>query len=336
MRSAPPPSPPWRPAATRATAASTDRPVLALTGATGFLGARIGAFAVDAGYDVRALVRPARDGGPRRLDFPAEQIAGGLADDAAVADLVAGADAVIHNAGLVRARSSAQFMQANRDGAEALAAATAAGANASVPFLLISSLAAGRPGVSPYAASKAAGEAAVRAKLAGRPFAILRPPAIYGPRDAATKPLFDAFRRGFAPVVGPRTARLAMIHVDDAARAALASLDAAAMSGPVYEADDGGGGHRWAEIAAAASASTGRKVRPLPIPGPLVLAAGAVGSLVAALGLGAPFLTIGKAREALVGDWIVDPERAPPGWTPTIPLQSGFTTTLTWYRDRRR
>lgn len=291
---------------------------------------------MDAGYDVRALVRPGRSGGNRRLDFPSEQIAGGLVDDGAVAELVEGADAVIHNAGLVRARSRDAFMRANRDGAEALAAATVAGAKAEAPFLLISSLAAGRPEVSPYAASKAAGEVVIRANLAGRPFAILRPPAIYGPRDAATKPLFDAFRRGFAPMVGPRAARLAMIHVDDAAQAALASLGAAATSGSVYEVDDGAGGHRWSEIAAAASAATGRKVRPLPIPGPLILAAGAFGSLVAALGLGAPFLTLGKAREALVGDWIVDPECAPPDWAPTIPLQSGFTTTLTWYRERRR
>lgn len=307
--------------------------MLALTGGTGFLGARIGVAATAAGWRVRALARPSRDGGPRRLPFPAEIISGDLSDPAALDALTSAADLTINNAGLVRAPSRQAFFEANQSGARSVAEAARRNANPAAAFLLISSLAATRPEISDYAASKAAGEAACRDVLAGRPMAILRPPAIYGPNDTATKPLFDAIRFRLAPTVGPRRARLAMIHVDDAAQAALAAARAAAPSHPVFEADDGGGGHRWSDIAAAAEAAAGRRLLRLPLPGPLLLAAGAFGSLRAALGLGAPFMTLGKAREALAGDWTVDPALAPPDWSPAITLRLGFSQTLTWYRE---
>lgn len=265
----------------------------------------------------------------------AETVAGDLEDAGALVRLVQGADVVIHNAGLVRARTQAEFHAVNRTGARRLAEIVAA-ETAGARFLLISSLAASRPTLSAYAASKAAAEADVRAALAGRAFAILRPPAIYGPFDAATKPLFDAIRRGLAPRIGRKGSRVAMIHVDDAARAALAAAAAADPSGPVFEADDGAGGHSWDDIRAAAAAAAGRRLLPAPIGPAVVRMGGALGSTAARLGLGAPFLTSGKAREILAGDWLVDPARRPPDWSPEVSLQSGFSHTLACYRDRRQ
>lgn len=249
--------------------------------------------------------------------------------------MVSGANLVIHNAGRVRAPSSAAFHQANADGAARVAAAFAKAGEADGRFVLISSLAATRPGISAYAASKAAGETAVLAALEGRRLAILRPPAIYGPRDSATKPLFDAFARGFAPRLGPANARLAMMHVDDAARAALAAADAASLAHPVFEVDDGGDGYRWSEIGEQAAAAIGANLKPLPIPGVVILAAGACGSVVSSLRLGAPILTLGKARETLAGDWRPNPTLSLSGWSPEITLKAGFTATLAWYRDHR-
>lgn len=309
---------------------SRSAPILALTGATGFLGTRIAIAAADAGWQVRALARDSR----RAPAAATETIVGDLADSGALMRLAEGADAVIHNAGAVKAARAAGFARVNADGAAAMARAAAATARPEAPFLLISSLAARRPDVSPYAASKAAAEAALRPLLAGRPFAILRPPAIYGPRDAATRPLFDAIRRGLAPRIGPADARFAMIHVDDAAAAALAALAAASVEGPVFEADDGAGGHTWRDLRAAAEAASGRRLRPVAIPGPLIRMLGAAGGAIGALGLGAPFLGPGKVREIYAGDWLVDPALRPPGWAPQYSLQSGFSQTLAWYREQ--
>lgn len=277
---------------------------------------------------MRALVRGDRP----PIDGVAEVVPGDLDDAEAIRRLVEGAALCIHNAGLVRARSRDAFMRVNRDGAQAMAAATPA----ETPFVLVSSLAATQPAVSPYAASKAAAEAAA---LQARPrgaTAIVRPPAIYGPFDAATKPLFDCFRAGFAPRLGAAAARFSMVYVDDAATAVLAAADGASSDAAAYEFDDGAGGHDWAGVRLAAEAAMGRRLRLLPVPDALLRLAGGVGSAVAGLGLATPFLTTGKVREMRAGDWIADMDRAPPNWSPEVSLQSGFSRTLACYRERRR
>lgn len=304
--------------------------VLALTGATGFLGGRIAALASTRGWRVRALQRQTGQT-PKGVS---EVIAGNLADSAALQRLVQGADAIIHNAGLVRASSPRAFMAANALGANAVAIAARQAGDA--PFLLISSLAARRPDISAYAASKAVAEAGLRRILVGKPLAILRPPAIYGPADAATKPLFQAIARGWAPMLGPANVRFSMIYVDDAAEAALAALDAGSPAAPLFEIDDGAGGHDWPGVRAAAEAAAGRRLRPLRLPGLLLSAAAAAGGAVARisepLGFKPPFLTPGKRAEMCAGDWIADPMHALPNWHAEVSLEAGFRRTLAWYK----
>jgi nucleoside-diphosphate-sugar epimerase len=302
---------------------------LALTGSSGFLGGQIAAEAKASGWRVRALVR-----GTGRTKVPgvAELVEGDLANKEALYRLVDGADAFIHNAGIVRARNWSAFMAVNRDGAAAAAEAWRTSGKPNAPFVLISSLAANRPTISHYAESKAEAEKEAASILGGRPFAILRPPAIYGPADKATRPLFSAIGRGILPRIGPRDARFSMVYVNDAASAALAALDVASNLGPIFEIDDGAGGHTWDDLRAAAEAVAGRQLRYVGVPSTLLILTGGVGSLVGQLGLSTPFLTYGKAREILVGDWRVNPARVLPNWKPHTSLQSGFSKTLAWYR----
>lgn len=280
---------------------------------------------------MRALVR----GHGRSVSDCVEIVSGDLGDEAALARLASGAEIVIHNAGVVRAGRPAGFFKVNRDGAARMADAANANMAADGAYVLVSSLAATRPGVSPYAASKAAAEVESRMRLSGRRLAVLRPPAIYGPFDAATKPMFDMIRFGFAPRLGRPSARFAMVHVQDAARAALAAAGAATDRHPVFEFDDGAGGHDWADLRAAAETAAGRRLRLLPVPPWLLKCAAFAAACIARTGLATPFLSVGKAREMLVGDWIADRALRPPDWSPDFSLPSGFSQTLACYRDRR-
>ncbi|MGI3776851.1 MAG: NAD-dependent epimerase/dehydratase family protein, partial [Janthinobacterium lividum] len=116
----------------------------AVTGGTGFLGSHVVDALLRAGWRVRVLARG-------EAVFPAgvEVVRGDLADAGALGALVRGAGAVVHAAGLVKARSRAEFMAVNRDGAARLAGAVGAGAR----VVLVSSQAARCPLVSAYAAS---------------------------------------------------------------------------------------------------------------------------------------------------------------------------------------
>ncbi|HUF56246.1 MAG TPA: NAD-dependent epimerase/dehydratase family protein, partial [Thermohalobaculum sp.] len=164
----------------------------ALTGGTGFLGRYI-ALALDrAGWRLRLLVR-SEPVHPQTAHLEPEIVLGDLLDDRALRRLCRGADAVIHAAGLIRARDRAAFFAVNEGGSARLAAA-AAEAAPGAPLIVVSSLAAREPGLSDYAASKRAGEEAVLRAAAG-PVTVLRPPVLYGPWDRETLALFRAAAR---------------------------------------------------------------------------------------------------------------------------------------------
>ena len=125
----------------------------------------------NAGWRVRILSR--RDPvDPLWRELTPEVVAGDLHDDAALGRLCAGAETVIHAAGLVKAKSRAAFDAVNVEGARRVATAAR---EAGVPHvLLVSSLTAREPQLSHYSASKRAGEDAMAAIL-GERLTVARP-----------------------------------------------------------------------------------------------------------------------------------------------------------------
>ena len=172
--------------------------LVALTGATGFIGRTLCALLLERGHRLRALVRsPAR---AALLPPEIEPVTGTLQAADSLTRLCDGADAVIHLAGAVRGNSERDFMAANSDGTRAVLDAAAALAS-DARFLHVSSLAAREPQLSWYSHSKRAGEEQVMAS--GLDWVILRPPAIYGPGDEEMRTIFDWMARGLALVPGP-------------------------------------------------------------------------------------------------------------------------------------
>ena len=256
-------------------------------------------------------------------------VTGGLADARALADLVEGAEAVIHCAGAVRGATRAQFDRVNVAGAKACAdAAARAGVGR---FLHVSSLAAREPTLSHYAASKRAGEDAVRD--AAPIVTIVRPPAVYGPGDKEMLPLFRLMARGYAPVFGNADARFSMIFVTDLADAIIAWLRAAAPPSTIFEPDDGQpGGHGWGDVCATVQSITGRRVRPLRVPAAVLALPAAINYAAGRLHALAPMLTPGKLRELRHPDWVC--RRREPGtalgWQPAHDLRAGLLATPGW------
>jgi nucleoside-diphosphate-sugar epimerase len=234
---------------------------------------------------------------------------------------------VIHNAGLVKARSRAAFEAVNVAGARRVAEA----ARDVRKVVLVSSLTAREPRLSPYAASKRAGEEAMRQVL-GERLSIARPPAIYGPGDRELLPVFRAADSlPVLPTFDP--ARIAMIHVADAARQIAAVAGAPALSGQVVALSDSRpDGYSWRELMSAAAAACGRTPRLAPTPRLAVRFLGFTND-IAALAGGVPMLTSGKARELLHPDWALAPEERSDGLpAPHYSLEDGFSATVAWYR----
>ena len=297
--------------------------LLAVTGGTGFVGGHLLRHAPEAGHSLRALTRRDQPALPN-----ASWVPGALGDDASLARLVDGADAVIHIAGAISARDREGFHEANVEGTEKLIEAAArAGVRR---FVHVSSLAAREPGISDYGWSKALAEDAVR--TSGLDWTIVRPPAVYGPGDRETLQLFAMARRGLVAL--PPAGRLSLIHVRDLVDLLLACLNAPQTIGQLYEPDDGthkGLSHK--DFALALGRAVGSRVRSVSLPGPLVK-------------LGARFdravrgdnakLTPDRARYFLHPDWVASDEAKPPEtvWRPAILLENGLRDTARWYRER--
>ena len=304
---------------------------VALTGATGFVGSVIARHLQSQGWHVKALVRPTSR--VQRLSgLKVDAVSGHLEDEPGLEQLVRGVDAVVHCAGAVRGTRPDDFQRVNASAVSRLAR-IASEQRPTPRFILISSLAARLPEVSPYADSKRRGEVALVESCGDMGWAVLRPPAIYGPGDREMMPLLRWAARGVAPCLGHRRARFSLLYVDDLARAVVALLkaDCLAAGGGIYELHDGRhAGYRWDDVLDVVSHVCQRPVLRIPVPS-AVLQVAAVANVFASRLFGRmPMLTPGKVRELRHGDWVCDNTRVAHalGWLPRMSLEEGLRVTL--------
>ena len=300
--------------------------LVAITGATGFVGQALIERALGAGLEVRALARreqPAREG--------VVWIKGDLADTRALARLMKGAEAVLHVAGVINAPDPAGFEQGNVTGTlNVIEAARKAG----VPRLLfVSSLSAREPKLSAYGASKAKAEKLVKAS--GLDWTIVRPPAIYGPRDREIFELFRIARWGLLPMP-PKEGRASLIHVDDLARLLIALVPQARNTAhKVFEPDDGRpGGWSHYELARAIGWAMGKRPFVLHLSERML---GRIARVDARLRGGKAKLTADRVGYMCHPDWVVRERARVPLrlWQPAIETRVGLKATAEWYRAQR-
>ncbi|MEO1967393.1 MAG: NAD-dependent epimerase/dehydratase family protein [Sphingomonadaceae bacterium] len=296
---------------------------LAITGATGFVGQAVLDEAARQGLAVSALTRR-----PQAEREGISWVEGTLDDAHALRHLAEGSTAMLHIAALTNAAHPTQFEAANVAGTAAVIEACKHAGLERLVF--VSSLSAREPDLSDYGASKARAEVLVRDS--GLDWTIVRPPAVYGPRDKDMLDLFRAARLRVVPL--PPKGRTSLIHVADLADALLALVPTGTdVSDKLFEVDDGQPqGYLHREMARLLGIAVGRRrVLPLNLPARLLHTAARGDRLVR--GMKAK-LTPDRARYMVHSDWVCDPAFAAPAdrWQPRIGARTGFTETARWYR----
>lgn len=300
---------------------------IAITGATGFIGQALCKQLLTEGHSVRALARK-----PSALaHIEGLQIQqGDIANTQSLQALVTGTEAVIHCAGNVRGATQSDFDQVNVDGLRNLLDAITA-SQTSPRLLCLSSLAAREPDLSFYARSKANSEALLREHPHSLTYAVLRPPAVYGPGDKELLPLLEMMARGYAVIPGAADARFSMIFIDDLIAAIIAWLNNEQAITGIYTLEDGSkGGYDWQTLCATVSDLTGRPIRRLPLPNTLLDIIAWINRTTARRFGYLPMLTPEKLRELRHNNWACDSQALQQalGWQAQTSLCQGIQKTL--------
>ncbi len=318
------------------------RPLVALTGGTGFVGSHVADALLASGYRVRALVRrPEAPGWLKGMDV--EIVKGDVRDASSLDALVEGAEAVVHAAGKTSARNEAEYLAANAGGTANVAAATSREARGA-HVVLVSSLGAAGPGragaplkatdparpVSSYGRSKLAGELELR-RATGISYTILRPSAVYGPRETAIRDLFVAVSKGIVPLLAGGTPRIQLVYAPDFASAVIGALRRGGRGETFFVA------HpeilTYGTIAETLAGLPSKRPFLVPVPGPLIRFAGVVVGAASWFGKGPPVFNAEKADEMLQPAWLCDVSETQSalGGPLKTEFRSGARRTWDWY-----
>jgi len=317
---------------------------IAITGGAGFVGSHLVDTLCAAGIEPRVLVRDPE--APRWIaDTPVRWVVGSLDDPQALKRLVEGAGTVVHLAGVLRAGRESDFDTGNRVGTANVVAAMREVAE-SARLVQVSSLAAAGPspvrdGIGPevepapiswYGRSKLAAEREARKWKAGGGWVILRPPAIYGPRDSDVFEFFRMANRGLVALPGGER-WLTVAWVGDVVRSILAAT--AADAGNLFHLGEPNP-LLLDDLIAKLCDAGGVRARVVRVPPGLVSGAGAIGSALQRLGWRRLALTSDKSRELLARHWTARTADSLKslGIRTSKPFHEGAETTWDWYRNQ--
>jgi nucleoside-diphosphate-sugar epimerase len=306
-----------------------------VTGATGFLGSHIAETLVQHGFTVRCTVRPSSSlKWLEHLDI--EKVSVNLSNETSLQEACEGVDVVVHNAGITRAKTDAEFFEVNTDATQRLAKA-AISAKVS-RFIFISSLEARGPdgfttAISSYGKSKLEAERLLTSLQNDIEMILLRPAGVYGPRDTDLLTLFQIAKYGVLTV--PATSgRLQPVHGRDVAEAVLASVQGKAHLGPfdIAEANT----YSWQDMASMLEIAMNKKLRVIKIPKEVFLSAGYASETLSKLFNQAPKLDRRRAKSLAYYTYTCDTQSFEKafGWQARISLQEGLKETAAWYKRR--
>jgi len=326
-----------------------------VTGGTGFIGSHLVELLVAQGYQVTCLVR--KTSHLRWLNHlcadkssPIQLVTGDMHDSDALAQSLQDADLVFHLAGVTTAPDAATYDWVNALGTKRLIEACLR-ANARLSrFVYCSSLAAIGPSPTPtpitenavphpltdYGRSKLKGEQITRESAERLPITIIRPPAVYGPRDRAIFLYFQLVNKGLMPILGDENRLLSLVHAKDL----VAGIHAAAVSpraiGEAYFLTDGAV-HSWREIAQSIARSLEKHPLKLKVPLFLLDFISIFTEASAKVTHRTPTLNRQKMLELKQRFWMCDSTKAQEqfGYRPTYTLEKGIQETAKWYRENR-
>lgn len=317
-----------------------------VTGGSGFVGSHLVDTLIERGDSVRCLVRQSSK--LRYLDHHDVELAYGALDSSTDWDAALnGVDTIYHVAGTTFARRPQDYFTVNHQGTETILSEALKRRDQIRRFVYISSLAAVGPGregrpvdedvtpvpITPYGRSKLAAEEAAHAVSDLLPITIVRPPAVYGPRDYGIYEFFKAVKGGMFPMIGRRDKRVSLVHVRDLVEGIVLAGQTDSAVGRTYfisSEDD----YSMRAVADLIAALMHKRAREIAIPKPIAYGVALAAEAAAAILGKPPVINRDKVTDLSQTCWTcsIDRARSELGYNPRVALEDGLRETIAWYK----
>lgn len=319
-----------------------------ITGATGFIGSHIADELLKRGYEIRCTIRKTSNLQWLK-DKPIELVETSFNNLEQIKMAVDGVDYIIHNAGAIAAKNEEEFMNSNFIATKNLLDIAIEIVPNLKKFIFISSQTASGPAksldkpvteddgfnpLSPYARSKRAAEEFVLSKKEIYPIVILRPSAVYGPRDPAILEIFQMVNKGLATLIGFKPHYVNLIHSTDLVKGIADAMESDKTNGKIYflASEEA---YSWDQIMSILKKHLNKSfLIKLKIPHFLVLTIGAISGFLGKFSKKPPIFYYEKAVEFIQEYWICSVEKAKQDFNfrTNIPLEEGLKETIDWYK----
>ncbi len=315
--------------------------MILVTGGTGFVGGHLLERLSRDNLPVRCLVR--RKINPGELPPHVASVRADLSNGAGLSEALEGVRTVIHLAGVIAAVRREDYYAGNVEATATLARAVA---GRGIRLVHVSSLAAIGPSpdgtpisedasphpLSTYGRTKLESEQVVRKLLPEA--VIVRPPAVYGPRDTGVLEILKPIARGIAVQIAGPERWVSVIYVKDLVEGLVAAAQVPQAAGRAYYLAYAAP-ISWSELAETAASVMGRRLHLLRLPVPLARIAGNCADAWSRMRGKPSIISREKVAEAECRYWTCDTSRAAAelGFRAQTCLSNGLAETLAWYRE---
>ncbi len=322
-----------------------------VTGADGFIGSNLVDYLISKNVFVKCLIFYYDDQirWINKSDGSIEIIKGDILDQDSLNEGVKGVDMVFHLAGMVKSRSKKNFSQINVTGTENLIKAIIKNNPNIKRFLYLSSQSASGPSnsekpitegdepapISDYGRSKLEAERVVLSYQDKIPITIIRPSAVYGPRDKEMFRIFNIVNKGIKPCILCKERYLNFCYIDDLVKAIVLAVTNKKSIGQTYfiHSDQKVSINQFfREIVN----SYNKRVATLPVPLFFIKLYFCMNELYSLISGNQEVFTRDKYRELKQYYWLCSIEKAKLeiGYRPDYILQKSLSKSIQWYKKK--
>jgi dihydroflavonol-4-reductase len=299
------------------------------------------------GFNVRCLVRRTRSNLGWIEGSQAEIVRASYLDVDTLREAVHDAEYIFHLGGVTKAKKQSEYHQGNVLATRNLLEAATGNSNLK-KFCFVSSLTAVGPSqdgtlldeeapchpITAYGVSKLEAETVCQLYANRLPIVVLRPPAVYGPRDLDILEIFRWVKYGLKPVFGSHAKRLSVVYGPELARALVEATLSEKTTGQTYFVADPTA-YRLSDVLDLILRILEKRAINIRIPTFLLYTLGGIAEFASLFSSSTPVLNIDKVRDLLQTYWVCNPRKLEEhiGFRTQVPLEESLRRTIAWYRE---